>query len=338
MRSVAFKVGVLGGCVSLLAAGCATSGTTGETTTGATDSTTSSMTEEGRTVAFIPGISSDPFFLAMEIAAKDEAEKLGIDLLWQGSAAEYSPQTQIPFVDAALAQDIDVLILVPTDADALQASVDKAEEQGVPVITVDTTVSDRSYLTSHITGDNYQGGQLAAEEMVAQLPDGGKVLTLGASPTNTTGTQRIQGFEEAAEDTALQALPAQYAYSQPAQATSIVNATLLEHDDLAGIFAADGTTCTGAVAGLQNAGKVGEVSLICYDAYSNQVADLESGIVTALIAQDPAQEARLSLQYANALMTGEGTDDIEAEVVIPNVVMNSDNLDETRQYQYAEEG
>lgn len=228
-----------------------------------------------------------------------------------------------------------MLVLVPTDAEALQASVEKAESEGIPVITVDTTVEDQSYLTSHITGDNLQGGELAAEEMSAQLPDGGKVLLLAASPTITTDTQRLQGFQDGASD-ALEVLEPQYAYSQPAQATSIVNTTLLEHDDLAGIFAADGTTCTGAVAGLQNSGKVGEVALICYDAYSNQVADLESGIVSALIAQDPAQEARLALEYAQAVATGEGVDDIETEVVIPNVIMNADNLDETRIYQYAE--
>lgn len=88
------------------------------------------------TVAFIPGIASDPFFLAMEKGARAAAEKLGVELIWQGSASEYSPQSQLPFVDAALANDIDALILVPTDPDSLQPSVTRAEAAGIPVITV----------------------------------------------------------------------------------------------------------------------------------------------------------------------------------------------------------
>ncbi|WP_424936843.1 MULTISPECIES: ABC transporter substrate-binding protein [Bacteria] len=290
------------------------------------------------TVAFIPGIASDPFFRAMEIAAKEEAEKLGVRLIWQGAADQYSPQSQLPFVDAALTEDIDALVLVPTDADALQPSVTKATAQGVPVITVDTTVSDRSDLVSHITGDNRDGGERAAKEMNAQTGGKGKILVISASPTNTTGTQRVEGFEKALSGSyqGLDMLPVQYAYSQPSEATTILNTTLLENPDLAGVFAVDGTSCTGAVAALHNSNKVGAVKLICYDAYAAQVAELEAGAISALIAQDPAQEARLALQFAYAKATGKGQDEIKEEVVIPNVVMNRDNLGETRKYQYAE--
>lgn len=289
-------------------------------------------------VAFVPGIASDPFFRAMEIAAKEEAEKLGIELIWQGASDEYSPQSQLPFVDAALAEGVDALVLVPTDADALQPSVDRAVSMGIPVVTVDTTVNDQSELVSHITGDNVDGGERAAEEMDAQTGGEGTVLVISASPTNTTGTQRVEGFETALADeyTGLDLLPVQFAYSQPSEATTILNTTLLEHPDLAGVFAVDGTSCTGAIAALNNSDKIGEVKLICYDAYAAQVTELESGTVSALIAQDPAQEARLALQYALAAVTGEGTDAIETEVVIPNVVMNLNNLAETREYQYAE--
>lgn len=289
-------------------------------------------------IAFVPGITSDPFFRAMELAAKKEAEQLGIELIWQGASDEYSPQSQLPFVDAALTEGVDALVLVPTDADALQPSVTRAVSMGIPVITVDTTISDQSELVSHITGDNVDGGERAAEEMNSQTEGEGTVLVISASPTNTTGTQRVEGFETALADeyTGLDMLPVQFAYSQPSEATTILNTTLLEHPDLAGVFAVDGTSCTGAIAALNNSNKSGVVKLICYDAYAAQVAELESGTISALIAQDPAQEARLALQYALASVTGEGADKIESKVVIPNVVMNLDNLAETREYEYAE--
>ncbi|WP_210506450.1 ABC transporter substrate-binding protein [Naasia sp. SYSU D00057] len=334
MKNTTTRATVVG---ALTMAGLALAGCSGTASTGAENSDASGAGED-ITVAFIPGISSDPFFRAMEIAAKDEAEKLGIELIWQGASDQYSPQTQLPFVDSALAEDIDALVLVPTDADALQPSVTKAESQGIPVITVDTTVSDTSTLVSHITGDNKDGGQRAAEEMDAQIGGEGTVLIISASPTNTTGTQRVEGFQQSVEDehTGIDLLDVQYAYSQPSEATTILNTTLLEHPDLAGVFAVDGTSCTGAIAALNNSGKVGDVKLICYDAYSNQVEELEAGTVSALIAQDPAQEARLALQYAYAEVTGEDADSIEKTVVIPNVVMNLDNLADTRKYQYAE--
>ena len=207
-------------------------------------------------VAFIPGIASDPFFLAMEKGAKAAADKLGIDLVWQGSASEYSPQSQLPFVEAALADDIDALILVPTDPDGLQPSVARAEAAGIPVITVDTTVSDQGYLTSHITGDNVDGGRQAARTLAEQIGGQGKVFIMSGSPGATTNTLREQGFREelAANFPKVEIIGREYANSQPANATSAINTVLLNHPDLAGIFAIDGTSGTGAVAALRTSG------------------------------------------------------------------------------------
>ena len=282
-------------------------------------------------VAFIPGIASDPFFLAMEKGAKAAADKLGIDLVWQGSASEYSPQSQLPFVEAALADDIDALILVPTDPDGLQPSVARAEAAGIPVITVDTTVSDQGYLTSHITGDNVDGGRQAARTLAEQIGGQGKVFIMSGSPGATTNTLREQGFREelAANFPKVEIIGREYANSQPANATSAINTVLLNHPDLAGIFAIDGTSGTGAVAALRNSGAVGKVKLVGYDAYKAQVEALQEGVFTALVAQQPAREAELAMEYAKARVTGEGADKIEKSVVIPNIVMTSENFAQT---------
>lgn len=289
-------------------------------------------------VAFIPGIASDPFFLAMEKGARAAADKLGVELVWQGSASEYSPQSQMPFVDAALADDIDALILVPTDPDSLQPAVLRAEAAGIPVITVDTTVTDQAYLTSHITGDNVDGGKQAAKTLAEQIGGEGKVFIMSGSPGATTNTLREQGFREelAANFPKIEIVGREYANSQPATATSAVNTVLLNHPDLAGIFAIDGTSGTGTIAALRNSNAVGKVKLVGYDAYKAQVDGLQEGVFTALVAQQPAKEAELALEYAKAKVTGEGADKIEKSVVIPNIVMTKENFAETGSSMYSE--
>lgn len=288
------------------------------------------------TVGFVPGIASDPFFKAMQVGAEAEAKALGIKLIWQGSSKEYSPQAELPFVNAVLAQNPDVLVLVPTDPDALVPSAKKAVDQGIPVITVDTTISDASLVTSYITGDNVDGGKKAADTLASLIGNKGKVLLVASSPTATTNQLRSQGFKDELKNFPdIQLVDTEYAYSQPAKATSAVNTVLLRYPDLAGIFSLDGTTTTGAVAALRNANKVGKVKLVGYDAYPNEVQDLKAGVVSALIAQDPAQEASLALQFAVDKVTGD-TSKIQAKVVIPNVVMTQDNLDQTAKYTYVE--
>lgn len=289
-------------------------------------------------VAFIPGIASDPFFLAMEKGARAAADKLGVELVWQGSASEYSPQSQMPFVDAALADDIDALILVPTDPDSLQPAVMRAEAAGIPVITVDTTVTDQAYLTAHITGDNIDGGRQAAKTLAGQIGGEGKVFIMSGSPGATTNTLREKGFREelAANFPKIEVVGREYANSQPATATSAVNTVLLNHPDLAGIFAIDGTSGTGTIAALRNSNAVGKVKLVGYDAYKAQVEALQEGVFTALVAQQPAMEAELALEYATAKVTGEGADKIEKSVVIPNIVMTKENFGETGSSMYSD--
>lgn len=289
-------------------------------------------------VAFIPGISSDPYFKAMEIGAREEAEKLGIDLIWQGSANEYSPQSQLPFVNSALAEDIKVLILVPTDPDALMPSVTKAEAQSIPVITVDQPVSDRTYITSTILGDNYGGGALAAKTLAEQIDSSGEVFIISGSPSATTDVMREQGFRDEIEANYpdIEIIGREYSNSQPAQATSAVSTVLLANPDLKGIFALNGTSGVGSIAALRNNNKVGTVKLIGYDAYPAQVEALKEGVFSALIAQRPGVEAKYALEAAHAVITGQGVDTIQKEIMIENIVMTPDNLAETEKYTYAE--
>lgn len=324
-----FGLAVLGAATLVLVTGCG-GGSTSESGGGGSD--------EQLTIGFVPGIASDPFFVAMQLAAEAEAEELGVELLWQGAPDEYSPESQIPFVDALLAEQVDGLILVPTDPDALQPSVADAESLGIPVITVDTTVTDQSYLTSHITGDNIDGGRQAAQTLAEQIGGDGEVFIMSGSPTATTNQLREQGFtEELANYPGITLVGTEYANSQPAAATSAVNAILLRQPNLEGIFAVDGTSGTGTVAALRNSGRAGQVRLIGYDAYENQVADLQEGVFSALVAQQPGEEAAMALQYMVDTINEENTDQIEAEVVLPNVVITAENLAETQQYQYPTE-
>ncbi|SEQ09383.1 monosaccharide ABC transporter substrate-binding protein, CUT2 family [Faunimonas pinastri] len=289
------------------------------------------------TVGFVPGTVSDPFFQAMKKGAQQAADRLGMKLNWQGSSGEYSPQQQLPFVDAMLANNVSVLIFCPTDPDSMQASVTKAQIQGIPVITVDTTVTDQSSVTSFITGDNVAGGRQAAQTLAEQIGNKGKVFIMATSPSATTNTLRRQGFEEEMKNHPdIKIVGIQYSQSQPDRATSAVNTVLLDQPDLAGVFALDGTNTQGAVAAIRNSGKTGKVKLVGYDAYQAEVDALKDGVVTALVAQRPSEEANMAMEFALAKVSGKDTDKIQKNAVIPNVVITKDNLSENEKYVYSE--
>ena len=279
------------------------------------------------TIAFVMGAEADPFFKAMKVGADAEAKAKGVKLIWQGDPAQSSPATQIPIVDQVLAQKPSGLVLIPTDPDALQAEVTKATAASIPVVNVDTHVTDLSKVLSFITGDNADGGAKAADAMATAIgyKGGGsyQVVVGLTSNTATTNVERLDGFTKqiASKYPGIQIVDKAYSQSQAATANTNVSNWLTKFPKLSGIFAIDGTNATGAAAAMQAKGLVGKVALIGYDAYPANVDLLKKGVFTALIAQDPAAEAKLAIDDLVSFIGSKSKSGIKSTVTIPNVVL-----------------
>jgi ABC-type sugar transport system substrate-binding protein len=330
------KAGVVAlASASLLLAACSSSTTT------ASPSGSAGASCNGKKIAFVMGAESDPFFQAMKVGATEQAAKQGATLIWQGDPKEYSPATQIPVVDQVLAQKPDALVLIPTDPDALQPSVAKAVAAGVTVANVDTHVTDLSQVLTFITGDNADGGAKAADAIATAIgyKDGGayKVVVGLSSETATTNVARLEGFKKAVADKykGIEIVDVAYSQSKPEVANTNVNNWLTKYPDLNGIFAIDGTNGQGAAAALQAKGLTGKVALVGYDAYPDNVDLIKTGVFTALVAQDPATEARQAIDSVCTQLSGGDVAGIVKEVVIPNVVLDKNSSDaDLKKYTY----
>jgi ABC-type sugar transport system substrate-binding protein len=296
--------------------------------------------EKKITIAFVMGAESDPFFQAMKVGAEEEAAALGVDLIWQGDPTNYNVATQVPIVDNVIAQAPDGLVLIPTDPNGLQASLDKAIAAGIAVANVDTRVTDLSQTLTFITGDNTDGGTKAAEAIAAKIgyTDGEKyeVVVGLTSATATTNVARLEGFQAAIEANypGIEIVDVAYSESNPQTAASNVDNWLTKYPNLDGIFAIDGTNASGAAAALQAKNLVGKIALVGYDAYPANVELIKSGVFTALIAQDPAAEARLAIRTLVEFIKN-GTKPASRDVVIPNVILDANtSAEDLAKYTY----
>ena len=279
-------------------------------------------------IAFVMGAVNDPFFNAMKVGATAEAKAEGVNLLWKGDA-QYSAATQIPVAQTVIAglSKGDGLVLIPTDP-ALQALNDQAAAKGIAVANVDTQVPDLSHVVIQITGDNADGGAKAAAAIAKAIGYKAgstyQVVVGLTSATATTNVARLNGFKAAVAKSypGIQIVDTEYSASNSQTADANVAGWLSKYPNLKGIFAIDGTNASGAAAALQAKGLVGKIALVGYDAYPANVALIKSGVFTALIAQDPASEARLAIKTLVANIK-KGTKPAKKSVVIPNVALTS---------------
>ena len=304
--------------VALTISGCASS----------TTASPSATAEKKLTIAFVMGAESDPFFQAMKVGAEEEAKAEGVTLIWQGDSSHYDVATEVPIVESVISSKPDGLVLIPTDPAGLQASSDKAVAAGIVVANVDTHTEDTSKAVIFITGDNADGGAKAADAIAAKIgyTDGKtyEVVVGLTSATATTNVGRLDGFKAqvAAKYPGIEIKDVAYSQSNPQTAASNVNNWLTKYPNLAGIFAIDGTNASGAAAALQSKNLVGKIALVGYDAYPANVELIKAGVFTALIAQDPAEEARQAiLAIVNKIRNNE--DPAQHDVVIPNVTLDA---------------
>ena len=149
-------------------------------------------------------------------------------------------------------------------------------------------------------------------------------MVVNVNPGISTTDQRGQGFEEGVKGKPGVSTSARSTRKDdPAIAADIVTATLAKHPDLKGIFAANLFSAEGAASGLRQAGKLGDVKIVGFDAGPKQVEDLKDGLVQALIAQKPADIGTQGVEQAYNALEGKPT---EEKIGTGAEVITKDNL------------
>jgi D-xylose transport system substrate-binding protein len=109
------------------------------------------------------------------------ARDLGADLILR--VADQDAAVQEGQVRDLMAAGIDVLVIVPNDADRLSAVVSEVKARGIPVLSYDRLVR-KAGVDLYISFDNEKVGSLMAEALARAVPRGGYVIINGAKSDN----------------------------------------------------------------------------------------------------------------------------------------------------------
>lgn len=268
------------------------------------------------TIALVPGLTTDAFYITMRKGAQAAADALGVELVFQG-APDFNPVTQVPVLDAVIARAPSAILIAPTDVTQLVEPLRKAHDAGIPVITVDTFIGTGKYQTgagdadfplSYIASDNVLGGKMAARALAAAIGDaGGKVYVSNVKPGISTTDQREEGFKAAMKDEfpKIEVLETQFNENDANKAASQLQAVFARNGDLKGVFGANLFSALGAANGVSQAGKSGEIKVVAFDAPTSIVDNINTGLVDVAIAQHPAEIGYYGVVSAFAHLTGQ---------------------------------
>ncbi|PLS20373.1 D-xylose ABC transporter substrate-binding protein [Neptunicoccus cionae] len=110
-----------------------------------------------------------------EAAIKKALEAAGAKYI--SADAQASAAKQLTDVEALIAQGADALIILAMDKDAIGPAVDKADDEGIPVVGYDRLIEDDR--TFYLTFDNKGVGRIIAETVTAVQPEGNFAIIKG---------------------------------------------------------------------------------------------------------------------------------------------------------------
>jgi ribose transport system substrate-binding protein len=284
------------------------------------------------TIALIPGLTTDAFYITMHKGAQAAADALGDTLVFQG-APDFNPVTQVPVLDAVIARHPDAILIAPTDKVQLVKPLKNAIAAGIKVITVDTFIGTGKYQTgagdadfplSYVASDNILGGQIAARALAKSIGDKGKVYVSNVKPGVSTTDQREEGFkDEMKSHPGITVLETQFNDDDANKAASQLQSVLARTPDLAGVFGANLFSALGSANGVKQAGKSGAIKVAAFDAPTSIVEPLKTGLVDIAIAQHPAEIGYFGVVAAHAALTGQS---IPTSIGTGFTVMTKDNI------------
>ncbi|MDQ7026111.1 MAG: substrate-binding domain-containing protein, partial [Anaerolineae bacterium] len=133
------------------------------------------IAQDSATIGLSVSTLNNPFFVTLVEGAQAAADAAGAELIVLD--AQNDSATEAANIDDLIAQGVDAILINPTDSDAIVPSILAANDEGIPVFTVDRGAAGGD-VVSHVASDNVAGGILAAEFLCDALGGEGAVVEL----------------------------------------------------------------------------------------------------------------------------------------------------------------
>ena len=219
---------------------------------------------------------------------------------------------QIAQVEDLIQQEVDAIIIWPTNGEAVIPAVRKAHNAGIPVIVTNSNIAEEGFdfVKSFSGPDNITQGSRAAEIMCDKFKAMGieseaKIVQISGQPGYTTAIERAKGFEDR--------LPAvcpnvELVETQPGdwnreKSQKVMEAFLVKYDDIDGVYAGDDNMGVGALNAAKAAGREG-IIFVGATNFSVGYEAMERGEYWGSIYQSPVDDAKAALQTAVDILDG----------------------------------
>ncbi|MGH3922293.1 MAG: sugar ABC transporter substrate-binding protein, partial [Pseudonocardiaceae bacterium] len=221
--------------------------------------------------------AGDAFWDVVQNGAEAAAEDLGVEVTYQGSG---EPDEQAQFIEAAVSDEVDGIVVSLANPDAMREPLASAEEAGIPVITINSGENESASLgaITHVGQTETVAGQGAGE----QLAEAGvtNLICVIHEPGNIGLEQRCEGATEGISGTVENL---QVDINDVAGAQTTIQSSLQADPSINGVLALNPAIGVAAVDAIAGAGS--EAQIATFDLSGDVVSAIEDGSILFAVDQ-----------------------------------------------------
>ena len=275
----------------------------------------------------LPGFSGYEQSLIKE-GANTAAREWNVSVLFEAAESQIDVNKQAEAIRQAIRNQVDAIVLLPGNYDALRGDVQRAASAGIPVIIANNDVADDPVVCSIFTDSGKAAADLGKEIRKRFLEGGDYVLLLSNAAVDRNQSRR-QGVEE------LLAADARFIRIQEAfdpqenvnEARQFVEEAIAKRETLDFIVALDGISAQGAAQALRQAES--DILLFTYDCIPAVINAVDDGVVSGMIMENSFSVGYLSVVNAMKAIQGEQIPaqiQVEYRLITPENLYDSENV------------
>jgi ribose transport system substrate-binding protein len=277
-------------------------------------------------LAFVTNNASDFWTIARKGVEQADSELPNVEAEFKipadGSAAE-----QKRILDDLLAKGIAGVAISPVDPDNQTQLINDTVKQAL-VLTQDSDApkSDRA---CYIGTDNRAAGRQAGELIKEVLPQGGKIMLFVGKLDARNAQERYQGIKDALAGSKVEIIDVRTDDTDRVRAKSNASDTLVKYPDvvcMVGLWSYNGPAILNAV---KDAGKTGQVKIVCFDEEDETLAGVKSGAIYATVVQQPYEFGYQSVKLMARILGGDNSEiPANKQIFVPTLIIKKEGVDE----------
>ncbi|MEP7109787.1 MAG: substrate-binding domain-containing protein [Ferruginibacter sp.] len=237
------------------------------------------------------------FIINIQDGMRKKAKELGIELI--ESDGQGKAENQVSQIENFISLGVDAIILNPFDKNGSAPAVNKAVQEGIPIIVVNAVVSNLDKANAYVGSEDKEAGRIVATKIVDLIKGKGNIAIIHGAYGHSAEIERSEGIQKVLiQYPSIKIVFEQTANWDRAQGLSLMENWISTGKEINAVIALNDEMALGAYKAIEGAGRQKNIFVIGIDAIKDALRSVEENKMAATVFQDANGQASLALELA----------------------------------------